>query len=65
MCIRDSQNNIDTTIMVITIVISWVDFIVNPSLRPVISLNSIAFKINFSPSRNLLSKGPITILTKA
>ena len=41
------------------------DLIVNPSFKPVISLNSFAFKINFSPSKNLLSNGPITILTIA
>ncbi len=56
-----NQNNNDTTITVTTIVITWVDFIVNPSLKPVISLNSFAFRINLSPSKNLLSKGPIII----
>ena len=53
------------TIIVTSNVITWVDLIVNPSFKPVISLNSFAFKINFSPSKNLLSKGPIIILTIA
>ena len=48
--------------MVTIIVIAWVDFNVIPSFKPVISLNSVAFKINFSPSINLLSDGPIMIL---
>ena len=48
--------------MVITIVIACVDLIVKPSFNPVISLNSEAFKINFSPSRKVLSAGPIIIL---
>ena len=47
------------------VMITWVDLIVNPSFKPVISLNSFAFKINFSPSKNLLSKGPMIILTIA
>ena len=50
------------TIVITIIVIACVDLIVNPSFNPVISLNSVAFKINFSPSRNLLSKGPMIIL---
>ena len=50
------------TIVVTIIVMACVDLIVRPSFSPVISLNSVAFKINFSPSRNLLSDGPIIIL---
>ncbi len=57
-----NQNIIATTIIVTTIVIICVDLIVKPSARPVISLNSVAFKINFSPSKNLRSVGPIIIL---
>ena len=57
-----NQNIIETTIIVTTIVINWVDFIVYPSLKPVISLNSTAYNMNFSPSKNLLSKGPMIIL---
>ena len=47
---------------VTTIVMACVDLSVRPSFKPVISLNSVAFKINFSPSKNLLSDGPIIIL---
>ena len=47
------------------VMITWVDLTVNPSFKPVISLNSFAFKINLSPSKNLLSKGPMIILTIA
>ena len=60
-----NQNKIETTIIVTNKVITCVDLIASPSFNPVISLNSFAFIINFSPSKNLLSKGPITILTIA
>ena len=56
---------IDTTIKVITIVIACVDLRVIPSFNPVISLNSLAFNMNFSPSKNRLSDGPIIILISA
>ncbi len=37
----------------------------SPSFNPVISLNSLALTMNRSPSKNLLSYGPIIILTIA
>ena len=49
----------------ITIVSTCVDLILNPSGRPVYDLNSTAFIINFSPSKKVLSLGPIINLTIA
>ena len=58
-------SGIDPKKIVTITVITWVDLIARPSFRPVISLNSPALIINFSPSKNLLSEGPIIILTTA
>ena len=60
-----NQNNAETKITVTKIVITWVDLIASPSFNPVISLNSPALIKNFCPSKNLLSSGPIIILTSA
>ena len=60
-----NQNNKDTNTIVTNTVITCVDFNARPSLSPVISLNSLALIINFSPSKNLWSEGPIIILTTA
>ena len=60
-----NQKRVETKINVTIIVKTWVDFIAKPSFKPVISLNSPALIINFSPSKNLLSEGPIIILTTA
>jgi hypothetical protein len=60
-----NQNNIKATMIVVNKVKTCVDLIAKPSFNPVISLNSLSFIINFSPSKNLLSKVPIIILTTA
>ena len=56
---------IKSTQLITIIVKTWVDFIARPSFNPVISLNSPALIKNFSPSKNLLSEGPIIIRTTA
>ena len=60
-----NQNKRETNTIVTNIVITCVDFNARPSFSPVISLNSRALIINLSPSKNLLSDGPIIILTTA
>jgi len=51
--------------IVVNKVKTCVDLIAKPSFNPVISLNSLAFMMNLSPSKNLRSKGPMIILTTA
>ena len=65
LVIESVENKIETKTIVIKIVSTWVDLIAKPSFSPVISLNSPALIKNFCPSKNLLSAGPIIILTTA
>ena len=61
--LKDASENAMNATVVTNIVITCVDFSTRPSLSPVISLNCLALIINFCPSKNFLSSGPIIILT--